>query len=62
MADRENVEAVARALFARDAKRSIGLAGADYVWPRVADEYRAQARVAVEAARVQGRLDFRDAA
>lgn len=44
------VEAAARALFERDVRRSIGLAAADYVWPRVAPEYRLQAKAALHAA------------
>lgn len=45
----ERIERAARALYERDARRSIGLASADYVWPRVADEYRAQAQTALGA-------------
>ena len=46
----DEVERAARALYDRDAARSIALAGRGYVWPRVAREYRAAARAALTAA------------
>lgn len=43
------IEIAARELYARDAERSIGLDSADYVWPRVRDEYRKQAQLVIDA-------------
>jgi hypothetical protein len=43
------IERAARALWARDAKRSIGLASSGRAWERVAPEYRHQARAVVAA-------------
>ena len=48
--DEAAVERAARHLYARDAKRSIGLSGGEAIYERVASEYRAQARIALEAA------------
>jgi hypothetical protein len=44
------IDRAARALWERDARRSIGLASSSAVWPVVAPEYRKQAEVALTAA------------